>query len=193
MNKARKVSSTPHCRTRNLIRRWDGVVDIDRKTRIGWRDISGEGHLGWISGPATSNLDLGAGDVPLGRADDVKAHLFNADQIFTRRCVGRNRGSELGCIHVSEGERVESSTPFCNLEPVSTASVPAGGRAGGFAEVDSSRALMIDRVVELEADRAACRDGNGGGCHSGVGIAPDVVRRNILNRGVVHRLTNGGS
>lgn len=45
----------------------------------GGLDVPRDRHLGGISISSSSNLDLGAGDVPLGRAGKVKAGLTNAN------------------------------------------------------------------------------------------------------------------
>jgi len=121
----------------------------------------------------------------------VQSDLFDTNEIFTGRCVGRDGGRQLTLVRIGEREGVEGSSPFSDLEPIATRTVPASGSARSLAQVNSSRAKMVEGVVEFEANRASSRDGNGLSSRSWVGVAANIVGGDRGDGRVVEGHTNG--
>lgn len=92
---------------------------------------------------------------------------------------------------VCELEWVEGRSPFSDLEPIGTATVPACSRSGCLAQVDSGRALVVDSVVELEANSRAGGNIDGGRSSTRVDVTTNVVGSDGGDGRVVDWLTNG--
>lgn len=79
---------------------------------------------------------------------------------FSGRNVGRDCGTQRALTVGDELEWVELSTPFSDLEPVGSASVPARGSLTrrNLAEVDGGRAWVVESVVEFESNGGSSGD-----------------------------------
>lgn len=89
--------------------------------------------------------------------------------------------------------QTKGTSTLTYLEPISATSVPARSSAGGFAEVNRSGALVVDGIIELEADGSTRGHGHGFSRSAGADVAPDVVGRYCakLDGGVVDWFTDG--
>jgi len=174
------------------------------------RDVSRDRDLGWVAATIAGDLCLSAGDVELGSTSNVETNLLNADEVlekgvsvyngFTRNkdahlargSGGRDGGRQGACAVRAELEWVEGGAPLGDLEPVGTAAVPRRDAAWGLAEVNRRRAGVIEGVVKLEANGAACGDGDNLASGAGAGVAANVVGVDACNGAVVDGLTDGG-
>lgn len=80
-----------------------------------WRNISRDSNFRWTTFSTARDIDLGTGDVPLRCTSNVQCGLFDTNEIFTGRCVGRDGSCQLTLVHIGEGEGVEGSPPLGDL------------------------------------------------------------------------------
>ena len=94
----------------------------------------------------------------------IRKKLF--DESLTHLSSGRarrNLGAQLALTVRNELEWVELGTPFSNLEPLSTRTVPAccGLTSWYLPKVDGGGSGMVEGVVKLEANSRSGRDRDG--------------------------------
>lgn len=90
----------------------------------------------------------------------MEADLLDTNKVVASGDVARNRRRQLTQVEVRERERVECRAPFGDLEPVRTRAVPCGCcfARRHLSEVDRSGALMVERVVQDEANGRSSSD-----------------------------------
>ena len=72
---------------------------------------------------------------------------------FTSGSVGGNSRRHLASILIGERERIESGTPFCNLEPIGI--IPVGSSTRRFANINRSRTRVVECIIGFEANSSA--------------------------------------
>lgn len=91
----------------------------------------------------------------------------------------------LSCDYPQGGEKL------VDLEPALARPIPLGNITRGFAEVDGSRARVIEADVDLPDDLATGSDSHYLGGRSRVDIASQIWGRSTLNGSVVQGLAYG--
>lgn len=84
----------------------------------------------------------------------METDLLDTNKVVASGDVARNRRRQLTQVEVRERERVERRAPLGDLEPVGARAVPCGCcfARRHLSEVDRSGALMVERVVQDEAN-----------------------------------------
>ena len=110
---------------------------------------------------------------------------------LARGCARRDSGRQGARTVRGKLEGVELGTPLGDLEPVGAAAVPGRDAAWGFTKVNGRWASVVKGVVKLEADAAACGDGDDLASRTRADVAADVVGVDTCNGAVVDWLADG--
>lgn len=189
-------ATSPDGRAGEAVRRRSRIPDVKVDVRVirlvHSRDLNGRTRR---SRPRTRHLDLGAGEVELGLAEEasVQANMLHADKILSgRRVLGdlERRGILAPCapILVLDPLGGVGAEPFLvDLEPVAGAVVrPDVAGSLGHVDLQRTRVLHLGAVRKLKAELRAGGHlvylGIGGGLHRAL-VAAEVIAEDLGGEG----------